>query len=274
MIPDDENKILGEAGMIPGPQEEEKDFIKRIHFLKERAPTLFKERKYEILVCDFHDLGATPKWIPLIYSNQRLLPWQGAVSWTITTPNTPPFPLVQLRKGFRKGHFFFNDRDEVLRHETLHAIRLTFNEPRFEEIFAYFHSSKKWKRFLGPLFRKESQVSVFLSLVLFSFAAQISVYFFSYSPLFLYVHIICFLPLINLFFYFIALIKDRKILLRAFSTLQLLFPKHKNPFAIALRLKDSEIQMFATKPIKTLLHYIKEQTPSSLRWRQILAQFS
>lgn len=274
MISNSENRALGEAGFIPGPSELEKDFIKRIHLLKKQTPTLLEERGYELLICNFHDLGAKPNWIPLIYSNRRLLPWQGAASWVITTPEGMVFPLVQLRKGFRKGRFLFNDRDEVLRHEALHAMRVTFNEPRFEEILAYFHAKKKWKQFLGPLFRKPSQVCIFLSLVFLALGVQATALIFCSSFCLLCSNIATSLPLVDLFFRLISLMKDRKVLAKSFDALRTLFPKEKTPFAIAIRLKDSEIQMFATKPLRELLLYIKQHSSSSLRWRQILAQFS
>ena len=147
MISAKEHKTLGLAGIIPGPDETESDFVKRIDILKNlgRNNLFLKEEEFEPLICDFHGLGAKPKWIPLVYSNRRLFPWQGGVSWTINPPEGTPFPLVQLRKGFKKGRFLFNDREEVLHHEAVHAMRLAFNEPRFEEILAYFHSKKKWR---------------------------------------------------------------------------------------------------------------------------------
>lgn len=273
----DEHKALGEAGFIPGPDESKSDFVKRLDTLKSlnmNTCLLPKKEEYEPLTCDFHGLGAEPKWIPLVYSNRRLLPWQGAVSWIITTPEGIPFPLVQLRKGFKKGHFLFNDRDEVLRHEAVHAMRLVFNEPRFEEILAYFHSKKKWRRLLGPLFRKPSQAFFFISLIFISLAMQATALFFYNSPYLPFIKSATFLPFIDLFFRFTLLIKDRRILRKALQTLQNLFPKQKDPFAVALRLKDAEIQLFATKPFKELLLYIKEKSFSSLRWQQILAQFS
>jgi len=272
MITAEKLKELGEAGFIPGPDETNSNFVKRVDILKNS--NLLKEGEYQPLVCDFQGLGAKPEWIPQTYSNRRLLPWQGAASWIFTTPEGIKFPMIQLRHGFKKGHFLFCDRDEVLRHEAVHAIRLAFNEPRFEEILAYYHSKKKWRRLLGPLFRKPSEALLFVSLIFLSLALQVSSLFFFNSPFLPIIKIATLLPFADLLIRFIKVIKDHRILRKALQTLHNLFPNQKDPFEIVLRLKDSEIEQLATKPLEELLIYIKKETFSSLRWQQILAQFS
>ena len=182
--------------------------------------------------------------------------------------------MIQLRHGFKKGRYLFCDRDEVLRHEAVHAIRLTFNEPRFEEILAYFHSKKKWRRFLGPLFRTPKEALIFVSLIFLSLVLQTASLFFFDSPFLPFIKIAAFLPFADLLVRFIKGIKDQRILRKALLTLKNLFPNQKDPYEIVLRLKDTEIQQLATKPLEELLIYNKEKTFSSLRWQQILAQFS
>jgi len=178
----DQLRDLGNAGFIVGPNESEIDFVKRVDTLKNLAQnphSFLKEGEYQPLICDFQELGANPEWIPQTYSNRRLLPWQGAASWIFTTKQGIHYPMVQLRTGFKKGRFLFYDRDEVLRHEALHAIRLTFNEPRYEEILAYFHSKKRWRRWLGPIFRKPWDALFFTALIFLSLSLQITSLFFS-----------------------------------------------------------------------------------------------
>ena len=110
MITIDRLKELGEEGLIPGPQESEGDFVKRVDTLKKIFSSL-KEGEYEPLTCDFQGLGAEPRWIPQSYSNRRLLPWQGAAAWIFNTDDGIQFPLVQLRTGFKRGHFLFYSRE-------------------------------------------------------------------------------------------------------------------------------------------------------------------
>lgn len=277
MLSKEELKHLGEEGIIPGPDESEELFVKRIDILKrinKDPPKVLKGKNFEKWDPDFHqELGAIPNWLPLIYSNQGLPLWQGGVMWVFETPNYDKIPMIQLRKGFKKGKFLFYSKDEVLLHEVLHAIRIGFNEPRFEEVLAYYHSKSKWRRFFGPLFRKPSHALFFISLIFISLMAQATSLFFLTSPLFLYLKIFILLPLIDLTLRSAILIKDQRLLKKSLKKLSEIFSNQKEVFSVVIRLKDSEIQKFATEPIEKILDYIEEETPKSIRWRQILAQF-
>jgi len=280
MIIAEEHRALASEGFIPGPDEQEDDFIRRVNLLKglNGHEQCFSMRRLggrvEYLTCPLHAWGITLSWIPLVYSNRKLLPWQGAVSWVTETHEGIPFSFVQLRKGFKRGRMGFNTQEEVLCHEAVHMMRATFNEPRFEEILAYFPSKKRWRSFLGPLFRKPSQAIFFFSLSCISIAAQASSIFFLDSPLFPYIKFCPIIPSFDLFLRFIFLIRDQRIFQKALRTLRALFPKQKNLFVIALHLKDSEIRSFAKKSCRELLLYIRKKSDSSLRWQQIISQFS
>jgi hypothetical protein len=267
-------KALGEEGFIPGPNETEEAFVKRLDILKTHSQQLLQDQKYGPLIADFNRLRAHLHWIPLHYSNHRLLPWQGGASWTFTTPEGASFPIVQLRKGFKKGHFLFYTQEEVLQHEAVHALRVAFQEPRFEEILAYWNAPQKWRRFLGPLYRKPSQVLFFISLIFISLAMQVAALFFWNTPFLLLLKGVPFLPLADCFIRCVLLIKDQRNLKKTFQTLQNLFPKQKDPFPLAIRLTDLEIQLFATKSLEEILLYIKDKSRTFPRWQQILAQFS
>ncbi len=277
MLSKEELKSLGEEGIIPGPGESEKIFVKRLDILqkvKDNPSEFLKGKTFEKWNPDYRKImGAIPKWILLTYSNQGLSPWQGAVMWVLEAPNKEKIPMIQLRKGFKKGRVLFYSRDEVLMHETLHAIRIGFNEPRFEEVFAYFHSKSKWRRFFGPLFRKPSHALFFISLIMISLLVQTSSLFFLTSPILPYLKVFTLLPLIDLTLRSAILIKDQRLLKKALRKLEKLFPNQKEVFSIAIRLKDAEIQKFATESIGELLSYIEKEVPKSIRWRQILAQF-
>ncbi|MCB1107150.1 MAG: hypothetical protein KDK76_03540 [Chlamydiia bacterium] len=259
----DQWKALGEQGLIPGPDETEESFVNRLD-ITQRHQSL---EKWDPNCQELY--GANPTWVSLSYSNKGLLPWQGAALWVFGNK----IPMIQLRKGFRKGRFLFYSRDEVLKHETLHALRVAFDEPRFEEILAYAHASSKWRRLIGPLFRKPSHAIFFIALILSSLILQTTSMLFV-SPLFFpYVKLLTLIPIVDLVFRFATLIKDRRILKKTLEKLSQIFPNQQNVFPIAIRLKDSEIQKFAIEPISTLLDYIEKEVPRSPRWRQILAQF-
>lgn len=260
---------LGEKGLIPGPGEQEEDFVKRIDMIQSQKGEIEGKtlEKWEPNCDDLY--RASPDWIPLTYSNKGLLPWQGAALWLYGGN----IPMIQLRKGFRKGRFMLYSRDEVLKHETVHALRAAFDEPRFEEILAYAHSKSKLRRFLGPLFRKPSHAIFFISLILISLFIQTSSLFFLSSPMLPYIRLVSLLPIADLVFRMASLVKDRRTLSKALQKLALIFPRQKETFPIALRLKDVEIQKFAQDPVEKILDYFEKEIPRSLRIRQILAQF-
>jgi len=270
MLTKEELKSLGEEGIIPGPNESEADFVKRVDILRGQKALEIDGKILEEWDPQCRALyGVFPKWIPMTYSNRGLLPWQGAALWVFGEK----IPLIQLRKGFKKGRFLFYSRDEVLNHETLHALRVAFNEPRFEEILAYEHSTSRWRRFLGPLFRKPSHALFFISLMLISLVVQMTSLFFLSSPFLPFIRIVTVIPFVDLTFRFSALIKDRRVLDKAVKKLSQIFPNQKSTFPIVLRLKDSEIQKFASQPVDKLLAYLEDEVPKSPRIRQILAQF-
>lgn len=270
-------KELGEQGFIPGPSESEEDFVKRVGILKKvkEDPSKFlKGKVFNTWQSDFHkELGATPKWLSFTYSNHDLPLWQGAALWIFETPKKEKIPIIQLRKGFKKGKFLFYSQSEVLLHETLHAVRVVFNEPRFEEVLAYHHSKSKWRRFLGPLFRRPSHAFFFIALIFISLITQTTSFFFSASPLLPYVKFLTLLPIMDLILRSAVLIKDHRILRKALKKLSEIFPNQKEVFPILIRLKDSEIQKLAAESIEKILDYIEEEVPKSVRWRQIIAQF-
>ncbi len=269
MLGKEKLKELGEVGIIAGPDESEEILHKRLCILKKIDPTKpFKGHTLSDWEGDFEEiLGAKPEWVPLIYSNQKLLPWQGAALWVFDNK----VPMIQLRKGFKKGRFLLYSKEEVLLHETIHALRASFDEPKYEEILAYAHSKSKWRRFLGPLFRKPSHAFFFISLIFICLLIQGTSLFFLNSPFLPYLQFLSLLPCIDLALRAATLIKDRRLLKKTLQKLSQLFPSP--PFPIAIRLKDAEIQKFATSSIEQILTYIEEQVPHSVRWRQILAQF-
>ncbi|NGX38613.1 MAG: hypothetical protein K1000chlam2_01788, partial [Chlamydiae bacterium] len=152
---------FNQKGWIPGPLEEEKKFLKRIetldhffsnppsdidHFLTDADWTVAQEKTKAL-----YDLS--PDWIVAYYSNRNLPFFQGAATW-ITEKDTMRIPLVQLKEKFEEGSLMrLYRREEVLAHEAVHAARMQFDEPYFEEIFAYKTSPRSWRRFFGPLFQ-------------------------------------------------------------------------------------------------------------------------
>jgi hypothetical protein len=131
-----------QRGLIPGPEESEEAFFKRI----EKAKPL-SHSEWSGLSSPF---GFVMDWVPISYSNHKIAWWEGAATWI----SEEELPSIQLRTSFQKGSFLGYSRSEVLSHEAIHAARMCFIEPQFEEVLAYATASQAWKRFFGPLFSR------------------------------------------------------------------------------------------------------------------------
>jgi hypothetical protein len=138
-------------GLIPGPEESEEAFLSRI---SQAIPLAHPE--WEEVTLPFKI-----DWVPLTYSNHQIAWWEGAATWI----SKEDLPAIQLRKSFEKGSFLGYKRSEILSHEAIHAVRVRFEEPRFEEVLAYSTAPQAWKRFFGPLFSRTWEPLVLMASV-------------------------------------------------------------------------------------------------------------
>ncbi len=142
---DEELLVCFGRGLIPGPQETEEAFVQRV----QQAAALSNPEWQAVAQATLSLFGFAIDWVPLSYSSQELSPWEGAATWI----GEGSLPSIQLRPAFAKGSFLGYRRSDVLAHEAVHAARMRFEEPRFEEMLAYRTSPQRWKRFLGPAFQ-------------------------------------------------------------------------------------------------------------------------
>ena len=138
-----------QRGLVPGPEESEEAFLERIGKAK---PLSHPEWKLS------SSFGFVIDWVPISYSNHQIAWWEGAATWI----SEGELPSVQLRTNFQKGSFWGYSLGEVLSHEAIHAARMRFEEPQFEEVLAYATSPQAWKRFFGPLFSRTWEPLVLL----------------------------------------------------------------------------------------------------------------
>lgn len=162
MITNNDLLSLAKRGLIPGPHEGEEAFLNRV---QEAVP-----RTAPIPLPLF---GLCIDWIDVRYSNKNLPFWEGAALWTGEEC------YVQLRKGFKTGRYLGYQREEVLAHEAVHAARIAFDEPRFEEVLAYRTSKSSLRKWGGPLFRRPWESAVLIC----SLSAAVFGYF--WVPLFI-----------------------------------------------------------------------------------------
>ncbi len=148
--------LLGyfQRGLIPGPDESEEAFLQRI----EQAQPLSHLEWKEISSA----FGFVIDWVPISYSNHKIAWWEGAATWI----SDDRLPSIQLRTSFKKGSFLGYSRSDVLTHESVHAARMRFEQPQFEEMLAYSTALQAWKRFFGPLFSRTWEPLVLLLSVM------------------------------------------------------------------------------------------------------------
>ena len=152
---------LNEEGFFPGPDESEECFLARVKAAKEKF--------FEAGNIPIHDwqwasertralFGFAPKWCKATLSAKGLTPWQAAATWI----DVNRFYIIQINPSRWVQKLI--DRDELLAHEASHAARVAFDEPIYEEIFAYLTSNAKWRQVLGAFFRRPFEVWALLGL--------------------------------------------------------------------------------------------------------------
>lgn len=161
-------------GFIPGPLEEDPTFSHRVHYcLGLRKDLEFSIPPNEILEEAFLTtkplFGISPSWIPVNFSNHQLPLWVGGCAWIFQkTEDSPTGAFIQLRRSLKdKSSLLLYSREELLAHELAHVGRMTFDEPKYEEIFAYMTSPNSFRRFLGPLFSQNWEMMIFMILAVF-----------------------------------------------------------------------------------------------------------
>lgn len=240
---------LDNIGFIPGPDENEPEFLARVEKAKEKfkrggwIPEPHWDWVRETLFQLFH---VKPLYICAFYSNKKLSLWEGAAAWI----EGKELDRIQLRQGLKKGTYLkVYKREEILAHEAIHAARCAFNESRFEEFFAYMSSEKKYRRVLGPILKRPWEAWPFF---LFSLAGNIWAGFYLVAAALAA-------------FGFVRLIKQHVILNRAAKAVYKITKDAKLSRAVLFRLTDEEIDRFSRG--EEISSYA--ETQESLRWRVI-----
>ncbi|MCB1114363.1 MAG: hypothetical protein KDK62_06370 [Chlamydiia bacterium] len=262
---DDELIHLFEQGLIPSEEEAEETFRERAKFcrgIKKRLQETLKEKAPPFLDGDdlfqqaFKHFGINPLWTPVICSNEKLMPWQGASSWIFELEEGDPVSaLIQLRG---RHLAILGSREEAVTHEAVHIARMTFEEPKYEEVIACTTSQRRFRRFMGPIFRKSAESLTFAALLILIVVFDVLLLFsgsIAWYDRFMWLKLI---PLSYFLFLFVRLyfVQNR-------------FEKVKKsvPLPLILLLTDLEIDHFATLGGDQIRMYLKEGAHLSLRRR-------
>ena len=206
---------------IPGPEETFEEFENR-----SRLSLFSRLRK------DFEDFDLIHRdGFLVLLSAKGLKWWEVGALWIYENEAKERFPLIQLKR----------DSKEIFNHEKVHALRVAFNENRFEELLAYKTSKRAWRQYFGPLFRSQRSVWVFLSSTLLCFAHPIFILF----------------PLIIVSLLALKLSKDQRLLNKTIANI--------GGFKRALFLTDEEIVRFSKMQRSDILDDLKIRQSESPR---------
>lgn len=247
-------KHYSAIGLIPGPQETEEQFLLRV---KEgeglRAKMGADEISTEILDKAIEKtkplFGIAPRWVPVLFSNEKLSPWHGGAAWIFQCEkDSPTTAFIQLRKKIGFYH-----PEEIVAHELSHVGRMMFEEPQFEEVLAYRTSNSALIRWLGPIFQASWESMLFVLTLALILVVDI---FTLNSPVYMEMMWLKLIPLVLILFGLARLAWKHHIFNQALS---------KTSNEMIYRLTDEEIRLFAKSTPQQIEEYISKQ--DSLRWK-------
>ena len=286
-ISDDQLLEFNRQGFVPGPGEADASFLDRVrrclHFSNNLSEYLkresfdfpFKEAdivpievRHKAISKAAQAFDVDPQWVPAFYSNKGLAPWHGGGAW-IFSDDEGPLALFQLRESFRYSPRYLGlyDVDEIFAHEAVHVGRMAFEEPRYEEIFAYKTAKSKVRQWLGPLVQSSTEALVFVCVILvltmldvwLLFSDSLSILSFALWLKLVPVGMICF-ALLRLAFL-------KRALARSLKRLREIVIKPSAVLPVAYRLTDKEIGSFSSMSAKEISAYALRDKGRSLRWR-------
>lgn len=262
-------------GLIPGPGENEEQFLLRVEYCLGLRKTLVEKKSEELPAINFDDQEGflregceevkkvyliDPDWVPIAISAEGLAPWHGGVTWIFQLEENSPWgALLQVRR-----RPWWISRNEVVAHELCHIGRMAFQELEYEEILAYWTSASSWRRWFGAVVQTKMEsfwfVIALLSVLIFDFSTMI---WGSYQT-FLFAQWFKLLPL-GMAAWGVWRLAQR---MKKFSkVLKKLEDCTSNPLAFIYRLTDREINLFSGKSSAQIKEYIEQQ--DSLRWQAI-----
>ena len=288
-----DNQLLAfnHQGLIPGPRETVEDFSKRADYCLELKDHLSAELKAnlradidespEVLdllnncLCSLYDVA--PSWIPVFFSNYKLMPWHGGCAWIFQiTEESPTAAIVQLRQAFRNSTKYLGiyDREELLSHELIHVGRMTFQEPKFEEIFTYQTSKSAFRRWLGPIIQSSIESVTFILIIAMILVFDIFLITSNNPEAYRTALWLKLIPIGLIVFGLVRLAWKYRIYQKCLDNLEKCVGTAKNARAVAYRLTDDEITAFSKMSTKEISDYAAAHEQKELRWRVIyLAYF-
>lgn len=269
-----------QEGLIPGPGEPEEAFAGRAAYCTHLKEHFSAELIKDFSINQWEDLpnlqvkefDIAPKWIPIFFSDYRLPFWHGGCAWIFQiSEDKPTAALIQLRQKFRSSSSYLGiySREELLTHELVHVGRMMYQEPKFEEIFAYNTSKNSFRRTFGAIIQSSMESVIFVLLL--GLIVVFDVFLVAMQRVDAYL-LAFWLKLIPAAFIAVGLIRlfhRQRTLRSCIDNLQEITGSVDKAKAIAFRLADKEISAFSSSSPEEILSYIDAQAPKELRWRLI-----
>lgn len=270
-------------GFIPSETEDEYRFKKRIEYCLTLNEQLSKNNQInlpfeetdqnpkkfleKILPITEELYGIRPSWVLLFLSNYQLKPWQGGCAWIFQMDeNSPTSAFIQLRKQFRESSTYLKiyHRNELLSHECAHIGRMTYQEPKYEEFFAYQSSHSKLRQWMGPFIQSSKESLLFvllLSVVIFADLAYLAT-----GHGMNWMHWLKLLPIIMILGGFFRLIMRHNTLKKCRINLETILSSHETGH-LMYRLTDHEIESFSRFSKAEIFNFIEKEKKRSFRWK-------
>ncbi len=221
--------------------------VRTLQAAKNQGPSLAKE-----CVIQMYDID--PVWVPVEYSAKGLWPWEAGCTWYSDERDIPP--TIQLKA--HTHYLGIYQKDEILAHEYVHAVRANLASSRFEEIFSYLTSLYfaprlvcKLRTMLGPLFQAPWEALVLV-------ASLVATLLFL-PMLFFTIAIITYLA--------IRLVKHLREWHGCKKHLDALLKSSSLPLMV--RLTDDEIIRFSSMPPEDIRKWINSQS-ANFRWQLLM----
>lgn len=282
--------IYNRMGLIPGPHEMRESFIDRVDYslnLKDNLPEELKTQlednssrnelvASEVLHQATNNLkniyDCSPDWTPLFFSNYKLPFWQGGCAWIFQmTENSPTSALIQLRKIFSRtpNYLKIYSRKELLTHELAHCGRMMFQEPKFEELLAYRTAKSAFRRWIGPLLQSSMESAMFMLLLFVLIVFDVFLLALGKPDAYFLALWLKLIPGAFLAGALIRLWKRQKMLDTCINHLRECVGDRGKATAVAYRLSDNEIKLFAESSCEMIRDYARGQVKQELRWEVI-----
>jgi hypothetical protein len=147
-----------DKGFLPGPIETEKEFFERID-ATERV--LLHPKKY-ITEKSYAKATLSPLGGAALLANTKNRFYHAASTTIVELKNGLILPIISVPSSR------LVKKEEVIKHELVHARRVLFEEPKFEEILAFRTSKSKLRAIASPMFSTKTDIYIFMTGVICS----------------------------------------------------------------------------------------------------------